>query len=313
MIIERVSGKSFSDVLRERIFEPLGMNHTFLDDGTGRNLNLAATAYDPFGNRDGSRPAAADGLLPLVQPWLRHLLPDYTKGDGGIYSTVDDLWKWDQALYNNTLVRQSTLEEAFTPGTVKKGTSTYGFGWNISRRYLLFGDKYVWHTGSTGGYRAFIGRRLGEKLTVIMLTNKGNSPRMEINDAIVNILHGRAYDLPKLPMAGKMYAAIKQQGIETALRIYHTMKATASGSYEFSESEFNALGYKLLEDGEKGAAIRIFELNTAQYPSSSNAFDSLGEAYQRSGKKDQVILAYQRAVGLDKKNFHARNMLRKLE
>jgi tetratricopeptide (TPR) repeat protein len=73
------------------------------------------------------------------------------------------------------------------------------------------------------------------------------------------------------------------------------------------------LGYKLLDGGDKGTAIRIFELNTAQYPSSSNAFDSLGEAYQKAGKKDLAIKAYKRAIELDKNNLHARNMLRKLE
>ncbi|MGP8234254.1 MAG: serine hydrolase [Limisphaerales bacterium] len=307
MIVEQVAGKSFSDCLRDNIFKPLGMNSTFLDDGSGHNLNLAATGYDQYGDRDGSPPATADFPLP------RHLLPDYTKGDGGIYSTVDDLLKWDEALYTNKLVRQSTLEEAFTPGEVKEGFSTYGFGWNISRKYLVFGDKYVWHTGSTGGYRAFIGRRLGEKLTVIMLTNKGNSPRVEINDAIVNVLHGKACNLPKLPIAPKMYDLIKKQGIEAAQRMYASLKATNGAGYEFSESEFNSLGYKLLSDGDKGSAMRIFELNTAQYPSSSNAFDSLGEAYQRAGKKDLAIKAYKRAVELDPNNLHARNILRKLE
>lgn len=306
MIVERVTGKLFSDCLRDDIFNPLGMNSTFLDDGSGHNVDLAATGYDQYGDRDGAPPAAA-GF-----PVLRHLLPDHTKGDGGIYSTVDDLLKWDEALYTDKLVRQSTLAEAFTPGKVKEGVSTYGFGWNISRKYLLFGDKYVWHTGSTGGYRAFIGRRLGERLAVIMLTNKGNSPRLEINDAIVNILHGKSYDLPKLPMAAKMYDSIKKQGIEAALQMCRLLKATREADYEFSESEFNSLGYKLLDGGDKASAISIFELNTDQYPSSSNAFDSLGEAYQRAGKRDFAIKAYQKAIELDQSNLHARNMLRDL-
>ena len=307
MIAEQVTGHSFSDCLRDDIFNPLGMNRTFLDDGSGHGLDLAATGYDQYGKIDGVPPALENF------PLLRHLLPDYTKGDGGIYSTVDDLLKWDEALYANKLVRQSTLEEAFTPGKVKEGVSTYGFGWNISRAYLLFGDKYVWHTGSTGGYRAFIGRRLGEKLLVSMLTNQGNSPRVEINDAIVNLLHGRAYTLPKLPIAAKMYAFIKQQGIEAALQMYVSLKANNAASYDFSESEFNSLGYKLLDGGDKESAIRIFELNAAQYPSSANAFDSLGEAYQKAGKKDLAIKAYRRAVGLDQHSLHARSMLLKLE
>ncbi len=201
IIVARVSGKSCGDFLQDGIFTPLGMNNTFLDDVSSQQLNSEASGYNQYGERDDPHPAATG---------------DFTKGDGGIYSTVDDLFKWDQALYTEKLVRQSTLAEAFTPGKVKEGVSTYGFGWNISRQYFLFGDKYVWHTGNTGGFRAFIGRRLGEKTTVIMLTNRGNSPRVEINDAIVNILHGMAYNLPKLPIAPKMYDLIKKQGIEAA-------------------------------------------------------------------------------------------------
>ncbi len=95
--------------------------------------------------------------------------------------------------------------------------------------------------------------------------------------------------------------------------MYDSLKANKGAGYDFSESELNSLGYKLLSDGDKGSAIRIFELNTAQYPSSSNAFDSLGEAYQTAGKKDLAIKAYKRAVELDRNNLHARNMLRKFE
>lgn len=73
-------------------------------------------------------------------------------------------------------MHQSTLAEAFTPGRVREGTSAYGFGWNVG---LDGTGKYVWHTGSHAGFRAFIERRLNQQVTVIMLTNVGNSKRLE--------------------------------------------------------------------------------------------------------------------------------------
>ncbi len=295
MVVEQAAGKSFGDCLREDIFGPLGMDHTFSDDESAGKLRFAAAGYDPYGNIDTPRAQAGR---------------DSVKGDGGIYSTVDDLLKWDQALSRDKLVRRSTLAEAFVPGKVREGVSTYGFAWNIAYRG---GDKYVWHTGSTGGFRAFIGRRLGEKLTVIMLTNKGNSQRMEINEAIVNILHGKTFALPKLPVAPKIYALIKERGIEAARRMYDSVKTTHRADYELTESALNSLGYKLLSEGDKESGMRVFEWNTADHPSSSNAFDSLGEAYLAAGKKKLAAGAYRKAVELDPHNLNARNMLRSLE
>jgi len=105
--------------------------------------------------------------------------------DGGVYSTVGDLFRFDQALYTDAPVTQRTLSEAFTPAHVREGRNTYGFGWNI----VTDGSTTrVWHQGNTAGFRAFIERRLAERITVIMLTNGGDTNRMAINDSIQSIL-----------------------------------------------------------------------------------------------------------------------------
>src|SRR5271165_5971136 len=85
---------------------------------------------------------------------------------------------------------------------MEQGCSTYGFGWNLVDES---GNKYLWHQGNHAGFRAFIGRRLTGRVTVIMLTNKGNSKRLDINAAIQNILAGKAYVLP-----GQSAAALKE-------------------------------------------------------------------------------------------------------
>jgi CubicO group peptidase (beta-lactamase class C family) len=108
-------------------------------------------------------------------------------GDGGVYSTVNDLLRFDQALYTDALVRQQTLAEAFTPAHVREGRTTYGFGWNI---VIDATGTRVWHQGNTAGFRAFIERRFADRITVIMLTNGGDTNRMSINDSIQRILRG---------------------------------------------------------------------------------------------------------------------------
>jgi len=234
----------------------------------------------------------------------------YTKGDSGMVSTVDDLLKWDQALYTERLVKQTTLVVAFTPANVREGSSTYGFGWNSAEKD---GDRFVWHTGNTGQYRAFIGRRLEERLLVVILTNQGPSRRPEICEAIVNILRGKPYTMPKLSISMKITGTIKARGVEAGIEEYERLKATQPESFNFSdESELNSLGYQVLGQGEKQAALRIFELNVREFPASSNAHDSLGEAYAKTGRKDRAIQAYSRALELDPNNLNSQKMLRGL-
>jgi CubicO group peptidase (beta-lactamase class C family) len=175
IVLERVSGERFGDFLEQEILKSVGMSNTFVYDSHGKKNERKATGYSQSGEVDDGDPTAIPG-------------------DGGIYSTVDDLFEWDRALYTEKLVPQSALVEAFSPGKVEQGVSTYGFGWNILDES---GNKYLWHQGNHAGFRAFIGRRLTGRVTVIMLTNKGNSKRLDINAAIQNILAGKPYVLPE--------------------------------------------------------------------------------------------------------------------
>jgi CubicO group peptidase (beta-lactamase class C family) len=291
VVVERVSGERFGEFLGQEIFEPMGMNNTFVYDSPTKKNARTAVGYGQFGQVDDGGPTAIPG-------------------DGGIYSTVDDLFKWDQALYTDRLVDQSTLAEAFAPGRVRLGTSTYGFGWNIEEDG---GSKYLWHQGSHAGFRAFIGRRLADRVTVIMLTNKGNSKRRDINSALQNILADKPYVLPKQSGAERLYKTIHESGIQAALQLYGALKHAQSEDYDVGESELNTLGYQLLYgDHSVSDAIAIFKLSASEHPWSSNAFDSLGEAYARGGKRDLAIKSYVMAVALDPTNGHASGALKEL-
>jgi len=291
IVVERVSGKRFAGFLEQEIFQPVGMSRTFVYDSPEKKTARTAVGYDQFGEVD-------DGA------------PTRIPGDGGVYSTVDDLFKWDEALYTDKLVRQSTLSEAFTPGKVQEGSSIYGFGWNVVKED---GNKYLWHQGSQAGFRAFIERRLTDRVTVIMLTNKGNSKRQDIDAAVQNILAAKPYVLPKQSGAERLYKTIHESGIQAALQMYDALKNARNADYDLGESELNTLGYQLLYgDKRVNDAIAIFKLNTAEHPASSNAFDSLGEAYQQNGEKNLARSCYQTAVKLDATNGHAAAMLRGL-
>jgi len=169
MIVAIVSGQSFADFLKANVFDPLGMKHT--------------VAYDQ------SRPERhrlAHGYWKEKDRFERWDYPMLTVGDGGLFSTLDDLFLWDQALNTERLVSKAALEQAFTSGTTNDGTPVnYGFGWytdvsafvNATEREqlrALGADlRYVAHGGSCVAYYNYMIRLLDTKRTIIVLTNCG--------------------------------------------------------------------------------------------------------------------------------------------
>ena len=173
MIVAIISGQSFGDFLKAKVFNPLGMKHT--------------VAYD------ASRPARhmlAHGYLEEKGRFDRWDYPMLTVGDGGLFSTLDDLFLWDQALNTERLVPKAALEQAFTSGKTNDGTSVgYGFGWitnvlpycNAAEREQLLalggaGLRHVAHGGSCVAYYNYIIRLLDTQRTIIVLTNHLGAP-----------------------------------------------------------------------------------------------------------------------------------------
>ncbi|WP_058188404.1 serine hydrolase domain-containing protein [Terracidiphilus gabretensis] len=289
--VAKASGMPFPQFLSTRILQPVGMKQTFVLTHEGQKTRGTAKAYNDFGDLDD--------------------YAEFVTGDGGMYSTVEDLYLFDRALYRGSLVTQTTLDEMFTPATVRKGSTTYGLGWNIEDTGP---GKRVWHTGSTAGFRAYFERRLANRRVVIMLTNIGNSKRIEISAAINNILDGSPFTYPKRSGAVELEGVYRSSGIAGVLATYQTLKQKSIQDYDLSEGELNTLGYRVLYADHKGAdAIKVFELNAKEHPSSSNAFDSLAEAYEVNGDTKAAKTNYERALSLDPTNEHARTALAKLK
>jgi tetratricopeptide (TPR) repeat protein len=115
---------------------------------------------------------------------------------------------------------------------------------------------------------------------------------------------------PKRPVAEALLPIITEKGIESALQSYRALKQ--SNDYYVSESQLNALGYRLLGMKKVREAIEIYKLNVEAYPQTANVYDSLGEAYMTNGDKELAIRNYQRAVELNPQNTNAIEMLKKL-
>lgn len=153
LIVGRASGTDFASFLRERIFKPLGMNNTVAyEEGISTVANRAFGYSETNGSWARTDQSQTSAVL----------------GDGGIYSSIDDLAKWDAALYDERLLSDESRKLAFTPVTPTDDPSVeYGMGWRITAETL-------WHSGETMGFRNVIVRYPQRHVSVIVLTNRND-------------------------------------------------------------------------------------------------------------------------------------------
>jgi CubicO group peptidase (beta-lactamase class C family) len=160
MIVEKVSGMSFAGFLSRNIFRPAGMRHT-----VAHREGLDTIANRAFGyQKDGQSFVRRDQSLASA------LL-----GDGGIYSSVDDMVRWDRALARRRLVSATAWAQATASGRLSDGRPTgYGYGWFLGTHK---GRRIESHGGATVGFSTFIARFPDHHLTVIVLLNRnGENP-----------------------------------------------------------------------------------------------------------------------------------------
>ncbi|WP_424682227.1 serine hydrolase domain-containing protein [Frateuria sp. YIM B11624] len=155
LVVEKASGQTLQDFLKQRIFTPLHMDHTLLYVHDAKTVPHRAYGYSWTKGR-----------------WLRtdQSLTSATRGDGGIYSNIDDLSRWDAALYDDRLLSDASRKAAFSPHVKVTGEpyeASYGYGWRIT------GDT-LWHSGESIGFRNVIVRWPKQHLTVILLSNRND-------------------------------------------------------------------------------------------------------------------------------------------
>ncbi len=163
-LIEKISGVSYGSFLKMHIFRPLGMANSFVYQLSRQTevpsyIHSGATGYRYRGWR---KIAVRDNYLNGVV------------GDKGVYSSAEDMFKFDQALYNERLLSLETLREAYTPGSPRswKRRDNYGFGWRIRTAE----DSCVYHYGWWKGFRSFYIRDMKAEKSIIVLSNTAKGP-----------------------------------------------------------------------------------------------------------------------------------------
>jgi CubicO group peptidase (beta-lactamase class C family) len=296
LIIEKTSKKPIDQFFNQEIFEPLKMQNTTATKTAVEKKSNKVNGYNLIGSK-------VDYKSSVIGP-------------GGIYSTLNDLEKWNRALNSNKLISEKTLNEAFKNGKLNEGSISinmngqeygYGFGW---MPYQKNGKKYVQHDGYVESYRSLIKKNLTDGYDYIFLTNQGAKLAMnELTKSIDTILEQSKYQKPKIPIINKILSELKINGSSNLASNVKNEIDKNPNDYSIDENSINGLAYTFLRDKQTKIAIEVLKLNTELYPESANAFDSLAEGYFSDKQFKLSKENYQKSIELNPENKNAKVMI----
>lgn len=295
VILELVSGQTYSSFLKEHLFEPAQMKSTGYKS---INFSTERLAHGYYYNRDGEK-WVDWGTTQQHLPYNNEHW--YSIGKGDIHSTIEDLYKWHNALKNNVVLTKKTrkIQETAYVAENDKMTSYYGYGWAISHSNR--DTKIVAHNGSNGLYFADFVRFIDDDVVVIYITNaflgsESEYVAREIGKMIFNTNYTAA------PISKNSYQLIhefmKTNQSTNAEKLPDFLKKELK--IEFNDHAIlNRLGYsRLKKEDQPGWALELFKLNVKLFPEDGNLWDSLGEAYLKYNQKEKAIKCYTKAVEL---------------
>lgn len=293
-IMERVTGKSYQELMKQDIFDKLQMSNS----GSYQHLQIVpnrASGYDySFGGytsadfRDQSN----------------------TMGTGDLYSTVDDLFKFHLALSNHVLLNKQLTDEMLAPGIMP---ARYGYGWFNQNFKLTDTDSVAanFHLGMTEGFISFMLRIPSTNSFALILCNSSPTDFFGIIKNLVKVLYNKPVKL-KQPVHKKMETYLSQIGAEKSVLEYKKMKAD-SANYYIDWISMNFIAEQLLNLKRYEDAKVISENNAAEFPDKDLVMLTMGNIYLAMNKKEDAIKFYKKALQLYPGYQEAKNRLKELE
>lgn len=293
-VIEKVTGITYAEYIKQNIFEPLGMNESGIvyreqvvpNRSTGYIKNGSGTYTNNI----------------FMEP------PAFS--DGGLYTTVGDMLKFDQALYGDKLLSEEHKTKMFTPNGPTDG---YAYGWSTA---VIEGHRLIGHGGGAPGINAIFNRFIDDKYTIIVLSNYDGAA-VPVSRAIEAILFGRAYNVPtradavfqlgfSLEMRGKLREAVtvfseNLTGENPHLpTLYQSARSKIVGKFEQEKAI-----------AELDRYIKLAKKDTQ--PSAAAAYWRKGVAFEQLGKIEEAIRCHETSLKLDPKFPQAKQDLDRLK
>ena len=300
-IVEKISKQHFRDFLKQHIFDPLEMNNS--------SLYKYQEAEDPnMPNRVFGYNKALNQKDLMLDDY--HIIND-VRGSGGIYSTLEDLYKWNMALVNYKVLPKEYMDEAWSWGTLNNGKKTrYGFGWKFPKDKTV--PKAVFHAGGWAGFGTFLYNEIETKSGYIVLTNDSWESFEPITDAIDSIRVRVPYMLQKRSIGRDVLEHIFIEDIERTIDFYNQNKSDTT-NYKVDADELNNAGYELLNNDYLDEALATFKLNMNEYPSISGTYVSYGNALLKVGDSIKALENYKTAYKMDSSSNFVKNKIMALE
>ena len=308
VILEKVTGKTYEQLLNENILQPLGLKNSGYDH-SNYVLEKRANGYKVFGPE------------PLHSTYIDMSIPYSAYA---IYSTSEDLYQWSKVLYGDKLISRKNMEEYFKPFR-----DNWACDWVVMKNpYGKTTDTTIMtiRGGSISGFVGFVARIVNDKDCIILLDNTASAKMEEIIENIVAILYDRPYKQPKQSLQKAFTRLVHEKGMTTALEHIHKLKQDTA-RYYLSGMEFIRTAYMyMFELRDRGSAIRVLELLKDFYPGNFNRYGEnspmkdmfnvyglLGQAYLENGETEKAIGCFKKAIELNPKDLRAIEALKKLE
>lgn len=293
-IMERVTGKSYSQLMKEDIFDKAGMKnsgsyfHTQVVDKRASGYDYTLDGYASADFRDQSN----------------------TMGTGDLYSTVEDLFKLHTALGNYTLLNKKLSDEMFTPGM---RPAQYGYGWFNKQFKYTATDSVAsnFHLGMTDGFLSFFLRIPSTNSMVVILCNSSPTDFFGITGDLVKVLYGKPVTI-KQPVHKAMEKLIATKGAAAAVKEYAKMK-NDSLHYYVDWISMDFLANQLLTLKRNEDARIIGENNAAVFPTKDLVLCTLAKTYEALGRKEEAITYYKKTLAITPTFEEAKNRLKELE
>jgi CubicO group peptidase (beta-lactamase class C family) len=296
-IIEEITGLSYEKVLQNRILTPLEMVNT----GYDHNRNLLK-------NRASGYSKAFDGEFVNTS----YIDMSFPYAAGSMYSTVEDLFLWDQALYTEKLLPKKYRDLIFKIHTSARDEA-YGYGWFIGDVAVGNTNDYVQanaHGGGIYGFNTRITRIQSNKSLIVLLNNTDSAPLREMTVGINGILNDKPYDFPKKSVANSLFEVIDTEGIEEGITFFNAVKD--DNAYYHDENEMNVASYKFMQSNRLEAAAEVLRLAIVAFPNAFNLYDSYGQILLSLGEKEKAIENYKKSVELNPNNQNGIRVLNEL-
>ncbi|WP_428655498.1 serine hydrolase [Runella sp.] len=329
LLIEKITKTPLPTYLGKAIFEPAGMKDTYLNvygkavEMSKRPVKLHTQPYW-YSTKNYSLDSVS-----------RHRYTHYncsgSQGSSNVITTITDLYLFDKAFFEGKFLKKATMELAFTPVKLNdgavfyegrmdtmmgEGKGSYGLGWELFEQPLY--GKSVGHGGFKFGLATFYYHNLSKNQTIIAFDNTADRDFGKVVTSALALMNNQKpiETTTKKSLAKEYGVALKEKGAEYAITKFHELKSDTA-HYYLSEKELNWLGYDFLYradfKGHKQLSLETFKLNTLLFPTSFNVYDSFGDSLLESGKKEEAIAMYEKALALNPKNEESRQKISRLK